>query len=120
MALPPFREMRKISPGCQRQKVSKKLVWPSNKFNRNNIVNNSNIITNHVLYVGPSDTVFSQFDIFETSEDMTYTPLTLDEYDIDLNDDLQIQEEFPVLKAGMTKTQTSNRPEQTEAQKEEG
>jgi hypothetical protein len=93
-------------------------VWPSNKFNHNNIVNNSNIITNHVLYVGPSDTVFSQFDIFETSEDMTYTPLTLDEYDIDLNNDLQIQDEFPVLKAGMTKTQTSNRPEQTEAQKE--
>ena len=63
------------------------------------------------MYVGPSDTVFSQFDIFETSEDMTYTPLTLDEYDIDLNNDLQIQEEFPVLKAGMTKTQTSNKPE---------
>ena len=70
------------------------------------------------MYVGPSDTVSSQFDIFEVSEDMTYTPLTLDEYDIDINNDVQIQEEFPVLKAGMTKTQTSNKPEQSEAQKE--
>ena len=70
------------------------------------------------MYVGPSDTVSSQFDIFEVSENLTYTPLTLDEYDIDINNDIQIQEEFPILKAGMTKTQTSNKPEQSEAQKE--
>ena len=70
------------------------------------------------MYVGPSDTVSSQFDIFEVSENLTYTPLTLDEYDIDINNDIQIHEEFPILKAGMTKTQTSDKPEQSEAQKE--
>ena len=70
------------------------------------------------MYVGPSDTVSSQFDIFEVSENLTYTPLTLDEYDIDINNDIQIHEEFPILKAGMTKTQTSGKPEQSEAQKE--
>ena len=49
---------------------------------------------------------------------MTSTPLTSDQYSIDINNDDHICDEFPVLRADTTQTQASSKPEQSEAQKE--